>query len=183
MKKLFLSLPLCFLLLTSAALGQATQPKTVRDFFMALPSRYFSLDCCMNKDVRKGKADYLKRYLEVEDIANGYMSGGGDGAQEGFAMALFKRPNGSYLIGFYTYGEGGLEDTPWTIFLDYNAGKWADVSRSLITNYSKEKFVYELPRNGTTVRVFEKSEAGEDWNKGKKLYDLAWKNGKFVRQN
>jgi hypothetical protein len=144
---------------------------------MALPERYFSLDCCYNiKNYRKGKEEYLKRYLNVEDTANGYMSGYGDAAQEGFEMALFKRPNGTYLIGFYTYGEGGVEDTPWCVFLNYDRGRWTDVSRTVIPNYSKEKYEYKLPRVGTTIQVFEKSEESEP----KKLYDLAWTGSKFV---
>ena len=160
--------------------AQSKTPKTVRDFFMALPDKYFSLDCCMMLPRSKRKAEYLKRYMRVEDTANGYLKGDGDAAQEGFVMTLFKRPNGSYLIGFYTVGEGGPEDTPWTVFLDYKAGKWTDVSRSMVAGYNKEKFIYELPRNGTTVEVFAKDENGPDWYKGKKLHDLVWKNGKFA---
>ncbi|MBK9768915.1 MAG: hypothetical protein IPP63_18890 [Chloracidobacterium sp.] len=56
----------------------------------------------------KQKPEYLKRYLKVEDTANGYMSGYGDAAQEGFVMALFKRPNGSYLIGFTPTAKAAL---------------------------------------------------------------------------
>ncbi|HLA95322.1 MAG TPA: hypothetical protein VK612_06345, partial [Pyrinomonadaceae bacterium] len=177
MKKTIIFLTLVFSLFVVPAFGQTKQPKTVRDFFMALPDKYFSLDCCMSQPKAKQKAEYLKRYLNVEDIANGYMSGHGDAAQEGFAMALFKRPNGAYLIAFYTYGEGGVEDTPWTIFLDYKNGKWTDVSRSAIAGYSKEKFIYELPRQGTTIEVFAKDETGDDLYKGKKLHDLVWKGG------
>ncbi len=169
-----------FCLFASSINAQSKQPKTVRDFFMALPAEYFSLDCCLNKSQRKGKEEYLKRYLNVEDTPNGYLSGYGDAAQEGFEMALFKRPNKTYLIGFYTYGEGGIEDTPWIVFLDYKNGKFSDVSKTVIPNYSPVKNLYKLPRNGTTVEVFQKDENGEDWNKGKKLYDLIWKDGKFT---
>ncbi|MFT3742830.1 MAG: hypothetical protein QM785_00920 [Pyrinomonadaceae bacterium] len=173
-----------FVIMLALAIGisaQSKTPKTARDFFLALPDKYFSLDCCMSMPRSKQKTEYLKRYLKVDDPANGYISGFGDAAQEGFALTLFKRPNGSYLIGFYTYGEGGVEDTPWTVFLDYKAGKWTDVSRSTIAGYNKEKFIYELPQKGTTVEVFAKDENGQDWYKGKKLYDLVWKDGKFVR--
>lgn len=180
MKKRLIWLTFAIVLLPLATLAQSKTPKTVRDFFLALPDRYFSLDCCMTMPKAKQKPEYLKRYLKVEDTANGYMSGYGDAAQEGFVMALFKRPNGSYLIGFYTYGEGGVEDTPWTVFLDYKAGKWTDISRKLIANYNKEKYIYELPQNGTTVEVFAKDENGTDWYKGKKLHDLVWKDGKFT---
>lgn len=170
------------LLCTAGSFAQNQQPKTVREFFMALPDKYFSLDCCMSMPRTKQKSEYLKRYLNVEDTANGYLSGYGDAAQEGFVMALFKRPNGTYLIGFYTYGEGGVEDTPWTVFLNYDRGRWTDVSRAAIPGYSKEKYIYELPRAGTTVQVFEKDENGQDWYKGRKLYDLVWRNGKFIKQ-
>jgi hypothetical protein len=181
MKRILAFLPAVFLILTFPAAAQSKKPKTVRDFFMALPAKYFSLDCCYDiKDARQAKEKYLATYLNVEDTINGYMSGYGDAAQEGFVMTLFKRSNGTYLIGFYTYGEGGVEDTPWTVFLDYDRGKWTDVSRQLIPDYSKEKFVYELPRYGTTVVVFEKDENGEDWNRGKKRHDLVWTKGKFI---
>jgi hypothetical protein len=169
-------------ILSAGVSAQTKQPKTVRDFFMALPDKYFSLDCCMSMPRSKRKAEYLKQYLSVEDAPNGYMKAFGDAAQEGFAMALFKRPNGTYLIGFYTVGEGGVEDTPWTVFLNYKNGRFTDVSRHLIAGYSKEKYIYELPRNGTTIEVFEKDENGQDWYKGKKLYDLAWKDGRFVKK-
>lgn len=163
----------------SGAFAQSKTPKTPRDYFMQLPDKYFDLDCCMSE--KNPKAVYLKRYLNVEDNANGYISGHADAAQEGFALTLFKRPNGTYLIGFYTFGEGGPEDTPWTYFFDYSNGKWRDVSRTMIAGYNKAKFVYELPRTGTTVHVYQKDENGRDWYKGKKLYDLHWKNGKFVK--
>lgn len=82
----------------------------------------------------------------------------------------FKRLNGSYLIGFYTTAKAALRIRRGQFFLS-QSGQWADVSRKSIANYSKEKYVYELP-NGTTVQVFEKDENGTDWNKGKQLYDL-----------
>lgn len=180
-KFLFSALLICLLGFGLAASAQTKQPKTVRDFFMLLPAKYFSLDCCIDKNARQGKEEYLERYLDVEDTANGYMSGGGDGAQDGFAMTLFKRSNGTYLIAFYTYGEGSVEDTSWTVFLDYKNGKWTDVSRAVVPNYNARKYIYQLPREGTTIGVFEKDETGEDFYKGKKLYDLIWQNDKFSR--
>jgi hypothetical protein len=178
LKRCSLAIVLVFVSAVMAA-AQARQPRTVREFFMALPGRYFGIECCIDKDARKAKERYLKQYLTVEDTANGYMSASGDAAQDGFVMALFKRADGTYLIGLYTYGEGGVEDTPWTIFLNYKGGKFTDVSRSVVPQYKKEKFVYELPRNGTTVEVFAKDESGEDWNKGKKVHDLVWEKGVF----
>ena len=170
-----IALVLAFAMIAAA---QAKQPRTVRDFFMALPAEHFGIECCVNQPLRKAKEQYLKQYLTVEDTANGYMSASGDAAQDGFVMALFKRPDGTYLIGLYTYGEGGVEDTPWTVFLNYKGGKFTDISRTVIPQYNKEKFVYELPRKGTTVEVFAKDESGE-WNKGMKVHDLVWEKGAF----
>jgi hypothetical protein len=181
MKRKILLLALAIPLFAAFGSAQSKQPKTVRDYFLALPDRYFSLDCCMRLPLSKQKPTYLKRYLKVEDKANGYLSGYGDAAQEGFVMTLFKRPNGTYLIGFSTHGEGGPEDTPWTYFFDYKNGRWTDVSRKMIDKYSKENYIYDLPRHGTTVEVFAKDENSDDY-RGKKLYDLVWTNGRFVKK-
>jgi len=179
---LYTSFLLIALVLTASAVSaQSKGPKTVRDYFMLLPGQYFSLDCCGGKSTKEGKEKYLKEYLAVEDTANGYMKGYGDGAQDAFEMALFKKPDGSYVIGFYNIGEGDLEDVPNTVFLQYRAGRWTDVSKTVVPSYAPKKNIYQLPRNGTTVEVFQKDEAASDFNKGKKLYDLSWAKGKFKK--
>ena len=95
-------------------------------------------------------------------------------------MAIFKRPDGKYLIGVATFAEM-MNDN---FFLDYSDGAWTDVSTTAVPEFSK-KNMYELPRVGTTMKVFEKRiiEKDEDFEaseKGKKLYDLKWQEGKFV---
>lgn len=160
-------------------------PKTVRDFFALLPEKYFILEGCFresDKDCSKARAEYLKTFTEVEDIANGYFKGGCDGAQACIEMAIFKRPDGSYLVGLATSGEM-MNDF---YFLDYKDGKWSDISSTVVPEFSKKNW-YELPRVGTTVKVYAKKidERGNDYEiseKGKKLYDLEWKDGKFTRQ-
>ena len=161
----------------------ANQPKTIRDFFMLLPEKYFVLEGCersKDKDCKKAKADYLKTFTEIEDTANGYFKGGCDGAQSCLEMAIFKRPDGTYLIGVATSAEM-MNDY---YFLDYANGNWTDISATVVPQFSK-KNMYELPRQGTTVKVFAKKviEKGDDYevtDKGEKLYDLEWKNGKFA---
>lgn len=160
-------------------------PKTIRDFFTLLPDKYFTLEGCMresDKDCSKARAEYLKTYTEVEDIANGYFKGGCDGAQSCIEMAIFKRPDGTYLVGLATSGEM-MNDF---YFLDYKDGKWSNVSSMVVPQFSKKNW-YELPRVGTTVKVYAKKivEQGKDYEiseKGKKLYDLEWKDGKFERK-
>lgn len=161
------------------------QPKTIRDFFTLLPEKYFTLEGCdraNDKDCSKARGEYLKNFTEVEDIGNGYFKGGCDGAQSCIEMAIFKRPDTSYLIGVATSGEM-INDF---YFLDYAGGKWEDVSADVVPEYSKKNW-YELPRYGTTMKVYAKkiTEQGDDYEiseKGKLLYSLAWKGGKFERQ-
>ena len=159
------------------------EPKTIRDFFMLLPEKYFVLEGCQGdreKDCNKAKLDYLKTFTEIEDTANGYFKGGCDGAQSCIEMAIFKKPDGTYLAGVSTYAEM-MNDN---FFIDYDGGKWTDVSASVIPQFSK-KNMYEFPRVGTVVKVFGKKiiEKGDDYEaseKGEKLYNLKWKDGKFA---
>ena len=161
---------------------QMNQPKTVRDFFMLLPEKYFVIEDCnraVDKECQKSKADYLKNLGEVVDIKNGYIKGGCDGAQGCIEMAIFKRPDGSYLTGIAT----SFEMMEANYFLDYKNGVWTDVSTQVVPEFSK-KNMYIIPHTGTTVEVFAKKiiEQGEDYEaseKGAKLYELEWKNGKF----
>jgi len=80
----------------------ANKPRTVRDFFMELPDRYFTLESCdkaNDKGCKKAKVDYLKTLPGIEDTANGYLTGGCDGAQGCLEMAIFKKADGNYIIG------------------------------------------------------------------------------------
>jgi hypothetical protein len=152
---------------------------------MLLPEKYFVLESCeraKDKDCRRAKLDYLKTFTEVEDTTNGYFKGGCDGAQSCMEMALFKRPDGSYLVGLAVSAEM-MEDFH---FLDYKNGVWTDVSAQVVPEFSR-KNMYEIPRKGTTVKVYAKKiiEKGDDYEiaeKGAKLYDLEWKDGKFLKQ-
>ena len=165
-----------------ASTGARTrQPKTVREFFALLPQKYFTLEGCVDNPTRdncdRARTEYLKNHLEVEDTANGYMSGGCDGAQSCFHMALFKRPGGAHVVGLTTSFEG-VENS---YFLEYARGRWRDVGARVVPGYGEDK-VYEMPRHGTTVKVYENEKvAGADYReRGRKLYDLAWRNGVFT---
>ena len=166
------------------ASSQTNEPKTVKDFFTLLPEKYFTLEGCFrekDKDCSKARAEYLKNYKEIEDIKNGYLKAGCDGAQSCIEMALFKRPDNSYVIAVATFSEE-LEEI---VFLDYKNGVWTDVSQKIVPEFSKDKR-YEIPRYGTTVKVFSTKliEKGDDYEvreKDKNIYDLEWKDGKFLK--
>ena len=159
--------------------AQTGQPKIVRDFFNLLPQKYFTLEGCADQPTKancdRARREYLKNYLEIEDAPNGYMKGGCDGAQSCFTMALFKRPNGTYIVAVNKLFETSEE----THFLEYAGGRWKDIGAQIVPGYSREK-TYELPRRGTTVAVYELKETDEGFiERGEKLYDLIWQNGKF----
>jgi hypothetical protein len=160
------------------AANAQTSPRTVRDFFNILPQRYFLLEGCADNPTKqncdKARREYVDTYLEVEDTANGYWKSGCDGAQSCLTMALFKRPNGTYIVALKKEFESGVDN----YFLEYKGGRWSDIGRQVIPEFSGN-YVYELPRKGTTVEVFEKDKSSENGERGKKLYDLVWKNGKF----
>ena len=161
----------------------ADAPSNVMEFFAALPEKYFTLEGCeksTDKDCRKARDEYLKTFTEVSDVPNGYFKGGCDGGQSCIEMAIFKRPDGKYLVGVATFAEMINEFH----FLDYAGGQWNDASNE-IPDFSPKNW-YELPRIGTTMGVFEKKviEKGADYEvteKGRKLYDLVWKDGKFSK--
>lgn len=162
--------------------AQTNQPKTLREFFALLPSKYFTLEGCdsqKDKNCDKARADYIKTFLEIEDTKNGYWKSGCDGAQSCLTFALFKRPDASYIVHILTEFEMG-EDS---YFLEYKNGKWSDIGADLIPEHSA-KNTYVPPRQGTTVEVFKKNFPEPNVSeRGAKLYDLAWKDGKFQKQN
>lgn len=158
--------------------NQTNQPRTVRDFFNLLPEKYFNLEGCdkaKDKNCNKARKEYIETFLEVEDTANGYWKSGCDGAQSCLTMALFKRPDTTYIVALMTEFEMGSDN----YFLEYQGGKWNDLTSQIIPNFSKDN-IYELPRKGTTIQVFKKKKVDTYiTEKGEKIYELTWNAGKF----
>ena len=184
MQKKILFLVLAIVLFGTSSYAQTKEPKTVRDFFNLLPQKYFEIGCCGvygEHDSEKAHAKYLEAFLRVEDTANGYLEGGCEGGQACITMALFKRPDGTYIVGVGTY----TTMTEHNYFLEYRNGKWYDVSSKVVPQFSKNK-LYSLPRHGTKIEVFAKKvveKVSDDrviYETGAKLYDLVWRNGKFT---
>lgn len=170
-------------LLLCANLASAQQPKTVLDFMKLLPEKYFNYEGCdkaTDRDCSRAQRQYIETYLEINDTANGYLKAGCDGAQACIEMALFRRPDSTYIIAIRTLQEIFDENH----FLTYRNGKWTDVSKAVVPQFSTRN-EYELPRVGTTVKVYRKKviEKGPDYEvteRGAKLYDLVWSAGKFT---
>jgi hypothetical protein len=182
MQKKILYLALAVALCGISAVAQNKQPKTVRDYFNLLPQKYFEIGCCgvdTDPDSVEAHTKYLETFVRVEDTANGYLEGGCEGGQECIKMALFKRQDGTYIVGVETY----TTMTEHNYFLEYRNGRWYDISAKVIPQYSKNK-IYILPRYGTKIEVFAKKfveNTGSHiiYDQGPKIYDLIWSNGKF----
>ena len=182
--KNILFLILAVILFGTSSHAQSSKPKTVRDFFNLLPQKYFEIGCCgvyAEPDSEKAHAKYLETFLAVDDAANGYLEAGGEAGQGSIKMAIFKKTNGTYIIGIETADEMYEHN----YFLEYRNGKWFDVSSKVIPQFGKNKF-YSLPRYGTKIEVFAKkviekvSDEQVIYETGEKLYNLVWSGEKFT---
>lgn len=145
------------------ASAQSASPRTVVDYYLLLPDKY-------TYDVpRQHREELINREGRIiaRDIQNGYLAISGDGGDPGITVALFKMPDGEYLIGVNVFNE--MADDLY--FLRYQRGRWSNMTRSVIPDFNKA-YEYKLPRYGTTIEVSSKA--------GKKLYDLVWSGGTFV---
>lgn len=165
---------------TETAESQNKQPKTAREFYLAMPSKYLNFDQCdteTDKNCKKYREEYLRIREYTEDIENGYLQTGGENADPTITITLFKRPDDSYLVGVSTANTADDKSH----FLNYDNGNWNDVSEKVVPQFSNKTKSYELPRYGTTVKVVAKTMNEDNFaDYGDKLYDLEWKDGKFT---
>ncbi len=168
MKKLFISFSL--LLFAFSINSFAQTPRTVTDFYLAMPSDVYSTNMEGNKVTGKAALTKLRRsMLKVEDIKNGYLKI--EGAWEGWAeIALFKKKDGSYLIAQAESGCGPACEG-FIKFFTFKNGKWTDVTEQVFPNLSEEQIkqaftaknvdpeetglshYFLLPQKGTTVKM------------------------------
>jgi hypothetical protein len=161
--KIFL-LVLAFCLLQETSAPAQSGPKTVVDYYLLLPNKY-TYDIGPKR--RKELINPENGRVNAIDLKNGYLSISGDAGEAGIIVALFKKPDGGYLVGVNVYNE--LSEDFY--MLRYAGGKWSDVTRAVIPKFNKTNR-YELPQYGTTINV--------DSETGERLYQLAWSNGKFT---
>jgi hypothetical protein len=155
----------------SASVSGADEKRmTVVDYYLLLPSNYF-----------EGTPADLLRFLKqpkcgVVDLANGYMSCTGDGAQPEFEIALFRYHDGRPLLALC---EGELEGKN-SLFLDFfemgSDGKMRKTRRSIfpVANAGNDEgnWRFELPRQGRTVLA-------RSQKSGKVLRKFTWNGEKF----
>lgn len=167
MKKLAITFLLAFFVFSANAFAQ--QPKTVTDYYLAMPPDVYSLTI-EGKNV-KGKTaleKFRRSMIKIEDVKNGYLKL--EGAWEGWAeIALFKKKDGSYLIAQAESGCGPACEG-FIKFFTYKAGKWTDVTKQVfpMPTESQVKAAFKakkintkdglsnyflLPQDGTTVKI------------------------------
>src|SRR5262245_43670359 len=157
-----------FLLLTIAVVSFATaaqspntnHPRTVVDYYMLLPDKYFEA----NRDERVHWMLDPKRGAIV-DITNGYLYAPGDGAQTDIYTCIFKRSSGGYLVAVGYNDKDGVFETFLDFFV-YDQGHMRNVTKTVLPVRFNKGLYYNLPRHGNTIAVTKPS--------GKKLYDLVW---------
>jgi hypothetical protein len=200
MKKLILFTALFF----AFSLSIFAQPKTVTDYYLAMPNDLYSSTIEGKKITNKAALiKHRKSLIKIEDIKNGYLKL--EGPWEGWAeIALFKKTDGSYIIAQAESGCGPACDGS-VKFWTYKAGKWADVTKSVFTeptgkavakqfNATKGEtdeaadesgmpFYYNLPRQGKimTLACNECSEV-RDGNGDFTIFSYEWNGTKFVKK-
>ncbi|MEP6903715.1 MAG: hypothetical protein ABJA66_18475 [Actinomycetota bacterium] len=180
---------LTFVFSTSA---QNSPPKTVTDFFLSLPEKYFA-PYINGEGATPNLRDYRKSIIKIEDIKNGYLRIE-EPTTEGWAeVAIFKKTNGKYIVGISQVGCGPSCSSEET-FLSYENGNWQEITAQVLPKIteaqvnaaykrgkvSKENqsglLVYELPRTGTTIKV----KTGDDDAAEVVLFELNWNGANFV---
>jgi hypothetical protein len=146
--------------------AQPAVPKTVLDYYLLLPDRYFEA----NKEQR------VKWMLDtgrgaVVDIANGYIYAPGDGAQTSLYVCLFKKARGRAVVAVKSHPSDTHEYT-YLDFYEYKNGALAEVTETVLPVEVNEHLKYNLPRYGKSIEVRNR--------RGKQIYSLVWSGQRFV---
>ena len=148
----------------------AQEPKTVTDYLLALPTNFFEYvhpGFKYEKTKPKTRAEieeFRRSRMMVEDIKNGFIKYKESQDLDNWTeIALFKKQIGGYLMAI---NEGlqfkGCNST--LNFVEYNSGKWVDVTKQYIPKLNKYQtkkakdsiFCYQLPRQGRRIRLYSK---------------------------
>jgi hypothetical protein len=180
----------------------SAQPKTVTDYYLAMPNNVYSTDMEGNKITSKPTlTKFRKSLIKIEDIKNGYLKL--EGTWEGWAeIALFKKTDGQYIIAQAENGCGPA-CVGFVKFWTYTAGKWTEITKQVFADLSEKtaakafnakkpaadeaadekgfSFYYLLPRQGKTLKVAcnECTQSGaEDFV----FMEYEWNGAKFVKK-
>jgi len=162
----FLIALLTVVLIQSISAAQSSGPKTVLDYYLLLPEKYFEAS----------KEQRIKWMLDggrgaIVDIKNGYIYAPGDGAQTSIYVSLFKRPQSSSLIAVKSHPPDTDEFTHLD-FYEYKDGALVEVKTGVIPVKINQELKYVMPRYGKSIVVCNR--------RGKRIYTLVWSGRRFV---
>ena len=162
----YLLLPILCALATSVA-SAASAPKTVGDFFLLVPEKFFPYDVRFREELLGGK-----HRGAVVDVRNGYISWDASDAPDSFEFAIFRKSNGTYVVAYNDTGDDFDEEGKNVdlILLSYDGKTWRDVTKALMPVPLKASLGYKLPRHGRAIEVTDQ---------GRDLYRLTWDNDRF----
>ena len=195
MKNILLtSLILVFVTGTSIVTAVAQLPKTITDFYMALPDSRSSATGEWHffhpPDGVHGQAaiaKYRRSLIKIEDIKNGYLKLEGQAWEGWVEMALFKKTDGSYIVAISEVGCGPGCSSELEL-VELENGAWKSVTNQYFPAFTaKEEALraegsyFQLPRVGRTVKMVSGS---DDDSESQKSPEFAWEwNGqKFMRR-
>jgi hypothetical protein len=157
---------LAVFLFQSTSDAQLSPPKTVLDYYLLLPEKYFEA----NKEQRvKWMLD--PRRGAVVDVKNGYIYAPGDGAQTSIYVCLFRRRQGAPLVAVKSHNSD-TQDYTHLDFYEYKNGALVEVKKGVLPVKVNENLKYDMPRYGRTIEVRDR--------RGRRIYDLNWSGRRFL---
>ena len=172
----------------TAAFVSAQQPRTVLDFYLALPKDRYSQPYGREIKTKAELVKYRRSLITVEDIKNGYIKLGSNGMEGWSEFALFKKTDGTYIFAVSEIScgpacNGNLE------LLIFKNEKWTDVTEQFSPDVSAEtnsdfENYWELPRAGKTLVYINTNEDVRE-ESDKLIYTelkFNWNGSKFVKK-
>lgn len=183
MKRLFLVPLLLGALLLAAPSLNAHPRQAAKTKRLSVLDYYFLLPFVGNEGIPKtGKELHYRReslrpqYKPVVDLRHDYLSVQPDSAPR-VQVAVFR---GAADVVAYSAPDYQSDYNSFALYRLQN-GKLRDVTKQLLpVPVREDRFLYELPRVGTTIRVFS---FNIEKQSRKPAFDLAWRRGRFVKLN
>jgi hypothetical protein len=191
MKKVIILLVLICAFTTTAF----AQPKTVTDYYLALPGDIYGIDNYGEPIKGKKELEKFRRSLiSIEDVENDYLKL--QGIWEGWAeIVLFRKTDGNVIVALAEAGCGPA-CSGYVRFYSYQAGKWTDITDDTLPNveeaeleklFSRNKLpldegiysYYLLPRGGKTIKMACNECSDEEHFT---LLEFEWNGAKFIRK-
>jgi hypothetical protein len=187
-QRVFTNLTVAVFLMLAAVAVFAQQPKTVTDFYLALPDDRYSHPFGREIKSRAEITKYRKSLITIEDIKNGYLKLENNESEGWSEFALFKKSDGAYLFAVSEIGcgpgcSGELQ------LLTFKNGKWTDVSERFSPEIPTEadldlESYWKLPRVGKTLIFVNTNESVRDESEKLiyKEFKFEWDGAKFVKK-